>query len=123
MTQQITSKHEVVAERKDLDGTVLNPEEAGNPAGGTTTATGLSITWQGGPLGRGAERKEQKGALVETVILAAIDRLRFYQTATGGKLACKQNDNAIEALALARAYLEDRTKERELRGVEGTAQA
>lgn len=125
MTQHITSKHEVVPEFEDSAPVGEAPArraDAGCPAGGTTTATGLSITWQNGPLGRGAERKEPNGAFVETVILAAIDRLRFYQTAAEGKFACHQNANAIEALVLARELLEERTKERELRGVEGTQQ-
>ena len=143
MTQHITSKHEVVPEfeRETVPGVV--PEgadptaplpdpisrftttrrvDAGNPAGGTTSAVGVEIRWQQGPLGRGVDRKEPNGAFVETVILAAIDRLRFYQTAADGKFACQQNADAIEALALARAHLEARTREREQRGVEGTAQ-
>lgn len=39
----------------------------GNPAGGSLSGKGLSIEWQDGPLGRGADRKEPNGAFVETV--------------------------------------------------------
>ena len=120
MTQHITSKHEVVPERDDEG---VRRADGGCPAGGETTATGLSIQWQDGPLGRGADRKEPNGAFVETVILAAIDRLRFYQTAAKGKFACPENEQAIALLASARAHLEARTKDREQREVEGTHQA
>lgn len=116
MIQQLTSKHEVVPER-DEDGELR--EDRGNPAGGTTTATGLSIAWQKGPLGRGAQRVEPNGAFVETVILAAIDRLRWYQQS---RFACQENEWAIQSLAAALAVLEARTKDREQRGVEGTHQ-
>ena len=43
----------------------------GNPTGGTTTGTGITIQWQDGPLGRGLDRKEPNGAFVEGVIVAA----------------------------------------------------
>jgi len=89
----------------------------GNPAGGRTEHTGLTIEWQNGPLGRGAERKEQNGAMVEDVIGAAIDRLLFYQQS---KFACFQNDLAIRLLRMALEILQWRTRMREARGVEGT---
>lgn len=92
----------------------------GNPAGGQTLAVGLSINWQDGPLGRGAERKEPNGAFVETVIQAAIGRLEFYQAS---KFACTENGSALEHLARALGVLEERTKDRERRAVEGTHSA
>lgn len=89
----------------------------GAPAGGLTTATGLAIHWQDGPLGRGAERVRPNGAFVETVIAAALDRLAFYQTT---RFACEDNATAIECLDSALAVLHHRTTDREARGVEGT---
>lgn len=92
----------------------------GNPTGGTVEATGLSITWQDGPLGRGRSRKQPNGAFVETVIAAAVQRLTFYQETSEGKFACPENDGAIAELGSALACLKLRTNERESRGVEGT---
>lgn len=92
-------------------------DENGNPTGGETRAVGLYISWQNGPLGRGPDRLEPNGAFVESVIDAAIDRLEFYQRS---KFACAENANAIRELRSALAFLEIRTKSRELRDVEGT---
>lgn len=94
--------------------------EDGRPAGGDTQAIGLSITWQNGPLGRGADRKEPNGAFVETVIAAAIDRLQYYQYGCEGEFACRENALAITKLEEALHWLNHRTAERERRGVEGT---
>ena len=59
---------------------IRNYDDAeGNPAGGRVEGTGLYISWQNGPLGRGEARKEPNGAFVETVIAAAIQRLEYYQ--------------------------------------------
>jgi hypothetical protein len=92
-------------------------DEDGNPSGGQTSGMGLGISWQDGPLGRGPERKEPNGAFVETVIAAALGRLRFYQD---GKFACIANENAITLLEAALDRLESRTRDREVRQVEGT---
>lgn len=103
MIQPITQEHRVDA--------------VGRPAGGTTTATGLRIEWQNGPLGRGADRKEPNGAFVETVIKAARDRLLHYQ---GTQFACAENALAIDHLEVALATLAGRTARRESAGMEGT---
>lgn len=92
-------------------------DNAGNPTGGLTTGVGMSIRWQDGPLGRGAERNEPNGAFVEGVLQAALGRLEFYQ---GSKFACEQNATAIEHIKRALAALERRTADRERRDVEGT---
>ena len=92
----------------------------GNPAGGLTTATGLEISWQNGqngPLGRDSDRKEPNGCFVETVIMAAISRLNYYQEA---KFACSENREAIVYLQSALQSLKNRTLQREARSVEGT---
>jgi len=92
----------------------------GNPAGGKIRVTGLTIDWQEGPLGRGADRQEPNGAFVETVIAAAINRIDFYQTSSGGKFACRENAIALTHLETALLWLEKRTADREARAVEGT---
>jgi hypothetical protein len=89
----------------------------GNPTGGHTTARGMVIEWQDGPLGRGADRKEPNGAFVEDVITAAIDRLEFYQSS---KFKHPKNAAAICHLNIALNALKARTAGREARGVEGT---
>jgi len=106
MNQKIQSRHDV--------------DENGNPAGGYTTGRGITIQWQNGPLGRGADRKEPNGAFVEGVIAAAIDRIRFYQTASDGKFACRENALAITHLEEALHWCQHRTADREEREVEGT---
>ena len=101
------------------------------PAGGSTIGRGLIINWQEGPLAVDGERRDPNGCFVETVIAAALGRLRFYQTdgsgwQEDGKLkvlgtfACHENDMAITKLEEALHWLDHRTRERERRGVEGT---
>ncbi len=89
----------------------------GNPSGGYVKGTGLDIVWQNGPLGRGEARIEPNGAFVETVIDAARQRLEYYQTS---KFNSTYNAEAIEYLNKALAALDQRTKDREAAGVEGT---
>jgi len=89
----------------------------GNPAGGSTFGNGFAISWQNGPLGRGAERKAPNGAFVETVLDAARDRLEFYQSS---QFACPENASAITHIEAALAVLDSRTQSREARNVEGT---
>lgn len=92
MRQKITQQH-------DLD-------KNGNPAGGATRAKGILIDWQNGPLGT----TEPNGAFVEGVILAAIGRLQFYQTASNKKFACRENALAITKLEEALMWCEERTR-------------
>lgn len=95
-------------------------DAAGNPTGGIVLGVGLGITWQNGPLGRGEDRVEPNGAFVETVISAAKQRIEYYQTASEGRFACRENAVAITKLDEALMWLEKRTKDREKRNVEGT---
>jgi len=88
----------------------------GNPTGGNFEGTGLSIGWQNGPLGRGAERKDPNGAFVETVIFAAKQRIEFYQAS---KFNCRENAIAVTKLEEALMWLNKRTSDREGRQVEG----
>lgn len=92
----------------------------GNPDGGTTTGTGISISWQKGPLGRGADRKPPNGAFVEDVLAAALGRLKHYQDS---KFKCRENAIAITKIEEAMHWLDSRTRERDRRGVEGTHEA
>ena len=109
MLQSIKEVHEV--------------DSNGNPAGGITTGTGISISWQNGPLGEGCsaikagERKDPNGAFVEGVIAAAIGRLQYYQSS---KFKCRENALAITKLEEALHWCQHRTRDREVRGVEGT---
>ncbi len=89
----------------------------GNPAGGVVIGIGLKITWQNKPLGRPAD--EPIGCFVEDVIEAARQRLDFYQTASGGKFACRENALAITKLEEALHWLTARRMDRERRGVQG----
>ena len=91
----------------------------GNPAGGFFKSTGIEITWQDQPLGRGADRKEPNGAFVETVIESALQRIQFYQQSS---FACRENSLAITKLEEALHWLNHRTSIREKRGVEGLHQ-
>jgi hypothetical protein len=103
MQQRITEAHENDAN--------------GNPAGGTTKGIGIDITWQNGPLGRGADRTEPNGAFVEGVIQAAIGRIQYYQAS---KFAGRENAIALTHLETALLWLGKRTADREAREVEGT---
>lgn len=97
--------------------TVNNVDDVGNPTGGTVEGVGLHIAWQDGPLGRGEERLAPNGAFVETVILAALQRIEFYQNS---KFRCRENAIAITKLEEALHWLNARTNRREKSGVEGT---
>ncbi len=80
-------------------------------------APGLSVIWQRGPLLTDEDRQEANGCLVETLIDVALDRLRRFQD---GPLACGENAMAIAYLRKALSWLDDRTEDRQARGVEGT---
>ena len=88
----------------------------GNPTGGYAKGTGIDITWQDGPLGQGADRKEPNGAFVETVIDIARQRIEHYQAS---KFKCRENAIAITKLEEALMWLNKRTQDRVQRGVEG----
>ena len=83
-------------------------DHEGNQAGGTTSGDDFEIRWQDG---------HDEGASVETIIAVCIDRLRFYQT---GRFPSEFNKRAIAHLTNAISALDERTADREQRGVEGT---
>jgi hypothetical protein len=84
-----------------------------NPAGGVTVGVGFTISWQDGPM----RDREQNGAFVEDVIKAALGRLAHYQQS---RFRCEFNAAAIDHLVMALRCLEDRTADRNWRGVEGS---
>lgn len=94
-------------------------DNQGNPEGGWSESTGIKIRWQAGPLGRGVNRQKPNGAFVETVLLAVLGRLKFYQVS---KFKCEENQLAIVHINAALDLLENRTKDRDKREVEGTNQ-
>ena len=93
----------------------------GNPTGGDVVGVGMHVHWQNGPLGR--PPKEPNGAFVDDVIEAARQRLEFYQKASGGRFACRENAIAITKLEEALHWLYARRMEREKRGVQGLHKA
>lgn len=94
-----------------------NNDPDGNPAGGTVDGIGLMIKWQDGPLGRGPDRQVPNGAFVETVIMAAKQRIEYYNET---KFRCRENSLAITKLEEALHWLNARTNRREAQGIEGT---
>lgn len=123
LERYVKSLHKGGTMRSGINATHFDDAD-GNPAGGTTFGRGFAIGWQNGPLGRGEDRKDPNGAFVEDVIAAAKDRLEYYQ---GSQFNCEQNavalrhlDAASLMLSSALEVLDSRTKDREVRDVEGT---
>lgn len=92
-------------------------DPSGAPLGGVASGKGFAISWQNGPLGRGADRKEPNGAFVETIIAAVIDRINVYQTT---RFQCEENEKALDYLRKSAEVLQSRTARREAQNVEGT---
>lgn len=90
----------------------------GNPSGGYAHGIGMCIAWQDGPRGKFADGKlaPANGAFVEDAIVAARERLNFFQQS---QYAHEANAKAINHLNLALDALATRTKERVARQVEG----
>jgi len=84
-----------------------------NPSGGYSIGIGFIINWQEGPI----KEFGRNGAMIEPIIETIINRLEFFQDS---KFRCEQNENALIHLKMALGYLNERTKEREDREVEGT---
>ena len=73
------------------------------------------ICFQHGPI----KESGVNGCHNEDLITILIDRLEHFQD---GDFNCFENQAALEALRLALVCLHERTREREVRGVEGTNQ-
>ncbi len=115
--RQFAEKGEEPMSTKQVIGFSNDHDQDGNPAGGYVSGTGISITWQNGPLGRDEERKEPNGAFVEDVLEMCAERIRFYQA---GRFRCRENAIALTHLETAILWLNKRTQDRDARGVEGT---
>lgn len=91
----------------------------GTPTGGVSYGKGFTISWQNGALReQGTDAPaEPNGAFVEDVLQAVIGRIEYYQAS---RFACQENAEALVALYAAAKRLDDRTKNREKRMVEGT---
>jgi hypothetical protein len=102
-------------ERNKLECT--NNMDDGNPTGGEVRGPGLMVDWQNGPLGR--PPKPATGAFVDDLLEAARQRLEFYQKASGGKFACRENAIMITKIEEALHWSYARRMAREERGVQG----
>ena len=93
-------------------------DDNGNPAGGYCSGVGMCIHWQDGPRGasQGSELNPPNGAFVEDAILAAIQRLEFFERS---QYAHPANAEAIRHCRAAIKALHDRAVERKSRGVLG----
>jgi hypothetical protein len=72
-----------------------------------------TLSFQNGPIGEVGVN----GVTNEVLLAIVIDRLEGFQSS---KFACEENERALEHCKDALAALEDRTRNREARGVEGT---
>lgn len=90
----------------------------GNPGGGYVEGLGIKIEWQNGPRKDAftGDMKPANGAFVEDAILAAKQRLEFFQES---QFKCRENSLAITKLEEALHWLGHRTADRQKRGVEG----
>jgi hypothetical protein len=76
-----------------------------------TTAEGIDIRWQDGPIGA-----QLNGATVEGVIRSALAKMHEYQE----ERPCDFNRRVMEHLIAALGELDARTADRHRRGVLGT---
>ena len=78
-----------------------------------TLNSNLVIDFQNGPIAEAGTN----GVTHEALIAIVIDRLRAFQA---GPYACRENALALTKLEEAQHWLHHRTRERAVRGVEGT---
>ena len=76
---------------------------------------GAQVRFQNGPI----KEFGVNGITQEALLAIVIDRLRSFQA---GPFACVPNANALERCVEALEWLQERTKQRIARGVEGTTQ-
>lgn len=90
-----------------------------NPAGGYAHGRGITIVWQDGPRGKlpCGELAANNGAFVEDALVAAWQRLKFFQSS---QFAHDDNAEAMTHIQRALGALERRAKERAARGVLGS---
>lgn len=98
-------------------------DRGGNPTGGVTKLTveldeemintAMHIEWQNGIVGDDG----QSGAFVEDVLEAARQRLQFFQAS---KFRCRENAIALTKIEEALQWLDWRTRQRLIQGMENT---
>lgn len=95
---------------------------AGNPTGGSSVHSVIGpndipvlyVFWQNGTV----EPDGQNGAFIEDVLEAARQRLQFFNTHPDFR--CRENSIAITKIEEALQWLDWRTRQRVLEGVENT---
>ena len=97
-------------------------DRGGNPMGGTTwldlgegVERGFVIEWQKGII---PENAMQNGAFVEDVLEAVRQRISYFQTFE--KFNCRENSVAITKIEEALMWLDWRTRQRTIQGVENS---
>lgn len=110
----------IVVGFKDLVGKYNVDPKTGVGTGGYTKGRGIYIAWQDGPRGTGEDRVEPNGATLEDVILAVRHRLEFLNKAGKGRMECEENRIALANLQNCLKAMNDRTRNRVTREVEGT---
>lgn len=90
----------------------------GNPAGGYAHGPGLCATFQDGPRGRAADGSLEpaNGAFVEDLLVAAAQRLEFFQRS---RFKHEKNQAALDYIYSAINAMNARATERAQRGVLG----
>jgi hypothetical protein len=93
-------------------------DNEGNPTSGTVKGIGLTVDWQDGVMS--PDRSNQSGAIIQDLVEAVVQRLRFYNSASNGKFACRENSLAITHMEEALHWMWSRETNRRERGVLGT---
>ena len=90
----------------------------GNPAGGYAHGVGMCVSFQDGPRGKthAGDLAPANGAFVEDLLVAARQRLSFFQES---RFACDANAECIRHIDYCIETLHNRAKERASRGVLG----
>lgn len=110
-TENVAGQSNIVRARNYFD-------DQGNPSGGYAHGPGMCIAWQDGPRGKQADGTlaPANGAFVEDVLVAAAQRLAFFEESKYAHIA---NAEAITHINAAIESLNKRSKERASRGVLG----
>lgn len=105
--------------KETMDGSPALVESYGstkfNYHGGETEPAYIRIKFQAGPLPDGVN-----GCSIEDVIDVLVTRLEGFQK---GNFRCRENALAITKLEEAKLWLLERTRKRQVQGVEGTMQS
>lgn len=113
-TKNVAGQSNIVTARNHFD-------ENGNPAGGYAHGVGFCVSWQDGPRAKQPDGTlaPANGAFVEDLLVAATQRLAFFQSS---KFVHPANAEAIRLINTAIETLAERANERANRGVLGSNQ-